>query len=447
MLDQLLNYISEQKLFRSGQRALLAVSGGIDSMAMVQLFLQTNFDFAIAHCNFQLRGKESDEDQLFVERVAAKNSIVCYTKHFDTEKYSKSSGISIQMAARDLRRAWFEEILNSKGFDVIATAHHLNDSMETMIFNIAKGTGISGLKGILPKKERYVRPLMFASREMIFSYAQANNIAWREDRSNSSIKYHRNLIRLKVLPELKKINPNLEETFSKSIKKIQASERIYRKVIENHRQKLIEKTNEGFRIEKEKLESIEEVEIVLYEILHEFGFNFFQIKDILLGVNRQSGKSFYSQDHQLVIDRQYLFISKLIESGIDEVFVDPDSLHLDLYKNRMTFKKIDPAEVKYSEDKNNVFFDFDSLEFPLKIRKWKHGDQFQPLGMKHKKKLSDFMIDEKIPLNLKNQVLVLISGENLVWVIGHRIDDRYKITKQTRMAYKIFNENIDDKSI
>ena len=351
------------------------------------------------------------------------------------------------MAARNLRRAWFDELLQAEGFDVVATAHHLNDSIETMLFNITKGTGISGLNGILPKKDKYIRPLMFASKEMILRYVQANNITWREDRSNSSIKYHRNLIRHKVLPELKKINPKLEETFSQSMKKIHASERVYRSVIEKHKQKLIEKTREGFRIEKEKLQSIEEAEIILYEILHEFGFNFLQTKDILLGVDRQSGKSFHSQDHQLVVDRKYLFISKIYETRIDETFVDPDCMHLDVYKNRITFEKVDRENVEFAEDKNIVFLNFDSLEFPLKIRKWKHGDRFQPLGMKHKKKLSDFMIDEKIPLNLKNQVLVLVSGANIVWVIGHRIDERFKITKQTRLAYKIFKENIDDKSI
>lgn len=447
MLDQLLNYISSQKLFQPEQRILLAVSGGIDSMALMHLFLQTDFNFAIAHCNFRLRDGESDKDQLLVETVAKKNKISCHVNSFETEAYSKTHGISIQMAARDLRRAWFNELLLSEGFDLVATAHHLNDSMETMLFNIAKGTGIAGLNGILPRKDTYIRPLMFASREMIVSYAQANKIAWREDGSNSSIKYHRNLIRHNVLPELKKINPNLEETFSQSMKKIQASERIYRSVIENYKRKFMEKTRGGVRIEKRQLESIDEVQIILFEVLHEFGFNFFQVDDIIRGLNGQSGKSFYSQNYQLVIDRTYIFISKLGNNKIMEAVIEQGSALVEFDKDRLAFEKIDRREVEFSEDKNTAFLDFAALNFPLKIRRWKHGDQFVPLGMRHKKKLSDFMIDEKIPLNLKNQVLVLVSGENLVWVIGHRIDERYKITNQTEIAYKIINEHIDDKSI
>ncbi len=439
MLDQLLNFISEQKLFQSEQKVLLAVSGGIDSMAMVHLFQQANFNFAIAHCNFHLRGKESDGDQLMVEKEANRCSVPFYARSFKTEEYAREHRISIQMAARDLRRDWFEKLLINEGYDVIATAHHLNDSLETILFNLAKGTGISGLKGISPKKGNYIRPLMFASREMILNYVKANNIVWREDRSNSSIKYHRNMIRHKVVPELKKINPNLEETFSQSLQKITASERIYRSVIDKYKIALIEVTGDGFRIDKSKLKSIKELRIILFELLEEYGFNFHQVKDILPALEGQSGKSFFSKDYQLVVDRQFLFISKKNEEKIVEAFVGRNKASLEVFKNRLTFEKADPEEVEFSEDKDIVFLDYDKLEFPLIVRKWKHGDRFQPLGMKHKKKLSDFMIDEKIPLNLKKQVLVLTSGENLVWVIGLRIDDRYKITKQTRKAYKVCN--------
>lgn len=447
MLDQLLNFIEEQKLFQPEQKVLLAISGGIDSMAMVHLFQQANFNFSIAHCNFQLRGKDSDEDQLLVEEMANSYLSPFYLKSFETEEYAKKHGISIQMSARYLRRSWFDELVKNEGFDVIATAHHLNDSLETVLFNLAKGTGISGLKGILPKKEKYIRPMMFASREMILKFVQANNIIWREDISNSSIKYHRNLLRLKVVPELKKINPNLEETFSQSLEKIAASERIYRRVINRQKELLLEKTGEGVRIEKDRLKSIEEVRIILFEILEEYGFNYHQVKDILLVLNRQPGKSFYSHRYQLVVDRQYLFISKIKKDKKCEVFIEHNTEKIDVFNNQLTFEKVDTENVIFNKNKNIVFLDFEKLEFPLTIRKWKHGDRFQPLGMKHKKKLSDFMIDEKIPLNLKEQVLALISGDNLVWIIGHRIDDRYKITRQTRKAYKISNIYYNDKSI
>lgn len=439
MLDQLLNYISVQKLFQSEQKVLLAVSGGIDSMAMVHLFQQANFKFAIAHCNFQLRGTESDSDQLMAEKKANNCSVPFFAKSFETEEYATEHGISIQMAARDLRKAWFEELRIREGYDVIATAHHLNDSFETVLFNLAKGTGISGLKGISSKTENYIRPLMFASREMILNYVKTNNIFWREDRSNSSIKYHRNLIRHKVVPELKKINPSLEETFSQSLQKIIASERIYRRVIDHNKETLVELTNDGFKIDKSKLKLIEELHIILFELLDEYGFNYHQVKDILPTLDGQSGKCFYSNDYQLVVDRQFLFISKISGGKNVEAFVDQNKASLEVIKNQLTFEQADIEEVEFSENKNIVFLDFDKLEFPLSVRNWKIGDRFQPLGMKHKKKLSDFMIDEKIPLNLKKQVLVITSGENLVWVIGHRIDDRYKLTNQTRKAYKICN--------
>lgn len=447
MLDQLLNYISVQKLFQSEQNVLLAVSGGIDSMAMVHLFHQTKFNFAVAHCNFHLRGEESDDDQSMVEKEAKKGGLSFYVKSFETEEYAIEHGISIQMAARDLRRAWFEELRIREGYDVIATAHHLNDSLETILFNLTKGTGLSGLKGILPKNEKYIRPMMFASRAMILNYVKANNIFWREDRSNSSIKYHRNLIRHKVVPELKKINPNLEETLSQSLQKIAASERIYRRVIDNYKETLIELSNDGFRIDKRKLKSIEEGQIILFELLEEYGFNFHQVTDILLTIEGQSGKSFHSKDYQLVVDRQFLFISITNEEKIIEAFVDRNMESLEVFNNRLTFERADTAEVEFSENKDIAFFDVDKLEFPLNIRNWKNGDWFHPLGMKHKKKLSDFMIDEKIPLNLKKQVLVLTSGEKVVWVIGHRIDDRYKITNQTRKAYKVCNQYHHDKSL
>jgi tRNA(Ile)-lysidine synthase len=345
-----------------------------------------------------------------------------------------------------LRRDWFEELREGEGYDVIATAHHLNDSLETVLFNLTKGTGISGLKGILPKKDAYIRPMMFASREMILDYVKANNITWREDISNSSIKYHRNLLRHKVVPELRKINPNLEDTFSQSAQKIAASERIYRNVIDQHKKTLIEICGDGFKIDKRKLKSIEDLSIILFEILDDYGFNFHQTQNILSAIDRQSGKSFYSKDYQLVVDRQFLFITKMNEQKLVEVLVDQNEVSVEVFENIVTFEQVDAEEVAFTDNNNIVFLDFDKLEFPLIIRKWEHGDRFQPLGMKHKKKLSDFMIDEKIPLNLKKQVLVLVSGEHLVWVIGHRIDDRYKITKQTRKAYKVCNNYHYDKS-
>jgi len=439
MLDKLLNFISTQKLFQQDEKVLLAISGGIDSMVLAHLFQQTGFNYAIAHCNFQLRENESNEDQSLVDQLATKLQVPFFTTKFDTREYAKKHKISIQMAARDLRRAWFDELLANEGYHVIATGHHLNDSLETTIFNLAKGTGISGLKGITPKNKKYIRPLMFASREMIAEYAKSNQISWSEDRSNISTKYHRNLIRHNVIPELKKINPNLEETFSFSMAKIAASGRIYKNEISKQKTELLEQAGEGFKMDKAKLTSCSEPQIILFELLTDFGFNFQQATDIFLSLDGQAGKCFHSEKFQLVIDRKSLFISPKEDDENPKVFVGKNEEWIEAKGNRLSFEVIIPEEVNFSMDNNTAFLDLKSLEFPLVLRKWEEGDRFQPLGMRHKKKLSDFMIDEKIPLNLKKQVLVLTSAKDIVWVVGHRIDDRYKIDEQTTHVYKICN--------
>jgi len=447
MLNQLLNYISYQKLIQPGQKTLLAVSGGIDSMVLVQLFSQTGLPFEIAHCNFQLRASESEGDQQLVENRANDYQVVCHTKRFATEEYAKKHGISIQMAARSLRRAWFDELIETEKIDLIATAHHLNDSLETILFNLAKGTGISGLRGILPKSEKYIRPLMFASREMIFDYAQINQVVWREDKSNSAIKYHRNLIRHKIVPELKNINPSLEATFSVSLEKIAATERIYKNAISKYKKELVQFSVDGFSIDKKKLNTLDEAPIILFEILEEYGFNFHQVREILESMHGQSGKTFLAPSYQLNVDRDFLFIKKSAESPFVEMTINKEAKQITTPFGQLSFAYLDAKKVTFNDDNNKAFLDADKIKFPLKIRQWQHGDRYQPLGMRHKKKLSDFMIDEKIPLNLKNQVLVLCSEENLVWVIGWRIDDRYKITKNTSLALSIFNRTTDDQPV
>ena len=416
-------------------------------MVLMQLFSQTGLPFEIAHCNFQLRASESDGDQQSVENKANEYQVICHTKRFATEEYAKKHGISIQMAARSLRRAWFDELIETEKIDLIATAHHLNDSLETILFNLAKGTGISGLRGILPKSEKYIRPLMFASREMIFDYAQTNQIAWREDKSNSTIKYHRNLIRHKIVPELKKINPSLEATLSHSLEKIAATERIYKNAISTYKKELVQFSVDGFSIDKKKLNALDVAPMILFEILEEYGFNFYQSREIVASMNAQTGKMFLTPTYQLNVDRDFLFIKKCEENPYVELVITEETKQISTPFGQLSFAYLDAKKVTFDDDNNKAFLDADKIKFPLKIRQWQYGDRFQPLGMRHKKKLSDFMIDEKIPLNLKNQVLVLCSEENLVWVIGWRIDDRYKITKNTSLALSIFNRTTNDQSV
>ncbi len=438
MLDQLLEFIQRQKLFHSSEKVLLAVSGGVDSIVLMHLFKAAKFNFAILHCNFQLRGEESDEDEVFVNKLSSDYEVPCFVKRFETENYARNQGISIQMAARELRRKWFDEILKTEHFDKIATAHHLNDSLETAIFNLTKGTGISGLQGIVPFKKPYIRPLMFATREMIHQYADRNNLEWREDRTNASVKYSRNLIRHHVIPELKKINPNLEFTFAQSMERISAATRIYRNFIAKQKATLLNSQNEIIKINKSLINHTIEPQIVLFEALEEYGFNFKQIKDILEVFEGQPGKVFYSSTHQLIIDREELILEEKRKEKYDEWQVFEHTESVELENGKMDFKVINAGEIPISTDKKVAMLDLDQLQFPLLLRTWKPGDAFYPLGMKHKKKVSDFMIDEKIPVNLKKQTLTLFSGIDLVWLVGHRIDERYKITKQTRKILRIY---------
>lgn len=437
MLDQLSNFISKQKLFQPDEHILLAVSGGIDSVVMLHLLKRAGTTIAIAHCNFQLRGEASDGDEAFIRKLAVQFEVPLFTKRFDTESYAKKHRVSIQMAARDLRRHWFEETLEREDYSKIATAHHLNDSLETAVFNLAKGTGITGLQGILPKKDKYVRPLLFANREMIHHYAIENNLEWREDQSNSSVKYSRNLIRHKVIPELKKINPNLENTFAQTMEKIIGSTAIFKDFVENQKLKLLHKKQDVIEIDKAQIKNIENAQLILFELLESHGFNYAQVKDIIATLDTQSGKVFFSASHRLTVDREKLFLeeNKNTEEGLWKISEDTKSLTI----NEHIFKieTLDSGNSTIDKNSEVAALDLKKLQFPLTMRYWQHGDVFFPLGMKHKKKVSDFMIDEKIPVNLKKRTLILLSGNELVWVVGHRIDDRFKITEKTRNIFRI----------
>lgn len=413
-------------------------------MVLLNLFHKAEFKFVVAHCNFKLRGEESDGDEKMVIEHTQSLGMTCLSRNFETKEYAESKGISIQMAARELRRVWFEQLIKENNLQFIATAHHLNDSLETVIFNLTKGTGLSGLKGIPPKNGCYIRPLMFTKRSMIQQFANENNLTWREDQSNSSVKYHRNLIRHRVIPELRKINPNLEETFLYSSEKLLAAEQIVNDEISDCRAELLEKTSSGFKISKANIQNIADSAFTLFEILKKFSFNFSQVKDLLNALSGQAGKTIFSTDHKISIDREYVFVNRLEKNTPETYLVEDNETRVQTAFSDITFEIISSNQVNFSNDNNIAFLDLESLRFPLKIRLWAHGDRFRPLGMHHKKKLSDFMIDEKIPLNLKERVLVLTSEENIVWVIGYRIDDRYKVTANTNKIFKICNNIKDD---
>lgn len=439
MLKQFQEYIKKKQLFSKEDTILLTISGGIDSCVMLDLFSQIDISIVIAHCNFGLRGKESDQDEKLVRGLAQKYSVKIHVQHFETKKESQEKHISIQMAARNLRYAWFESLCKSNNYTQIATAHHQNDVIETLLFNLTKGTGIAGLHGILHKLGKIIRPILFASKSDIIAYAKNNSLLWRDDASNQENKYSRNLIRNEVVPLLKKINPNLERTFEQNIEKFIAVEAIFNEQIQNFIQHAIQKKGDNLILNIEILQNTKAPLMYLFEWIKNYNFNYSQAKKIIKSLENQSGKIFYSPDYQLVRERKELVLLPLEEAIFEEKTINKDVKKIKFQNYTFefeTFKK--EMNFEFSTTKLLVHLDKDKLRFPLKIRTWQKGDVFSPLGMKgKKKKVSDFLINQKIPLHLKKEVLVLCSGEEIVWLINHRLDERFKINHKTKNIFSI----------
>ena len=438
MLVSLFNHIETQNLCTQADTTLLTVSGGIDSVVMCELFRKAGLKFAIAHCNFQLREAESDQDEEFVESLAGHYNVAFHSIAFDTAKYAKKNNLSIQLAARELRYKWFEEIRQEYNYRFIATAHHVNDSIETFLINFSRGTGIAGLHGILPKQGNIVRPLLFATKQEIESFAKKNNLKYREDSSNTSDKYTRNKIRHHIIPVLKELNSDFENAASLTIQRLLQTETIYEGAIARHRTAIVKTTGDTTTIAIPSLKKLVPLASYLYEFLKPFNFNPATIDEIRDVLDGETGKQFFSSTHRLVKDRANLIIRELkakekeepatykIKKNQKECITETFSLQFEKLKKQ----ELSPSPLIAS-------IDFDKLEFPLEIKKWQKGDVFYPLGMKGKKKLSDFLIDKKLSLFQKENTWLVVSGKKVVWVIGLRLDDRFKVTNTTSIVYKI----------
>lgn len=446
MIEEFVAFITNHRLFSSQDRLLLAVSGGIDSVVLVDVCSQAGYSFAIGHCNFMLRGQESDIDEAFARSLAARYGVKCYVKKFDTVNESQQ-GESVQMAARRLRYQWFSELIQQENYQYVATAHHKNDVFETMLFNLCKGTGIAGLRGIPAKAGPIIRPLLFTERSVIENYARQNALTWREDSSNVSVKYARNLIRLEVIPKLLQINPALLSTLDDTLARLQGTEKVLQQYIEEVQERSMEKRGEDIYLLLSVLPSVIALPVVLAEILKPYGFNYEQTKAIVNQVQdagrHQIGNIFQSEHYTINMDRKYLIISPSRPRETSTYYLDQsvEKLQVNQYFT-LKCKVWDVKDYHINADSRIAALDLEKLEFPLQIRTWQAGDWFRPLGMKGKKKLSDFMIDHKIPLNLKDRVYVLTSGEAIVWVIGYRIDERYKITNSTKQVFQIIQESL-----
>jgi tRNA(Ile)-lysidine synthase len=430
-LRSFLAFIERNNLFNADQKVLLAVSGGKDSVLMAHLFKQAGLNFGIAHCNFRLRAEESLRDEAFVKQLAKSLAVPLYHKDFDTKAYAKAKHLSTQMAARELRYNWFEELRQAERYDYVALGQHQNDAIETVLLNLTRGTGISGLHGILPKRGTLIRPLLFLSANDIQTIVETNNISYVEDSSNSSDYYARNKIRLHVVPQLKAINPNLEHTFAQNIQRFSDTEEVVQQAVERYRATLIRPVKNGYALSIALLKQLHPQEFLLYELLKPFGFTASLVADLIDALDKQSGTSFFSISHRITINREDLLISAHSDAQGTVLAIHAADRQVTFQKQELIISEA--STVEFEKNKNKAFIDGDLLIFPLKLRSWQQGDSFKPLGMKTFKKLSNFLIDEKVPLPDKASVPLLINGNGeVIWIGGLRADDRYKVTSTTK---------------
>ena len=432
MLRKLIRHIEQDDLFKRKDKLLVAVSGGLDSIVLLHLLHKMEVDCVVAHCNFRLREDDSDGDEKFVKSLSEKYKFPVYTIAFDTNEHAKTNGISIEMAARDLRYEWFETLRKEKTCDYILTAHHADDVIETVLINLARGTGIHGLTGIKAKMNRLIRPLLLFSRKEIKAFAEENELIFREDYTNAQTDFVRNKIRHQIIPVLEEINPSIQKTMNENVERFSDVAAIYKNEIENKKLSFIDQDNDRLLISVTELKKLPAQNSHLFELLKTYGFHFRDVANIIESLNSISGKMFFSSHFQILRDRGYLILSKKEERETGEFYISNND-SIELQSKRVYCEIYDrPSDFKFSTNSQIACFDADKLEFPLQLRKWKQGDIFHPIGMKGRKKVSDYFIDNKFSLTDKEDAWLLVSGEDIVWLLGHRMDDRYKISKQTK---------------
>ncbi|RKE95142.1 tRNA lysidine(34) synthetase TilS [Ichthyenterobacterium magnum] len=441
MLKALQNHIDKNLAFLKDARLLIALSGGLDSVVLTHLCHDLKLNITLAHCNFNLRGEESNEDEEFVLKLANDLNIEVFIESFDTETYAKNNKLSIQMAARQLRYNWFDELVESLGFDYLLTAHHADDNLETFLINLSRGTGLDGLTGIPENNSNVVRPMLPFSREEIEAYALKENLKWREDSSNTSTKYLRNKLRHEVIPILKGINPQMLQNFEKTQLYLEGSKEIIEDTIAKIQKKVVSVENNVIRFNIKKLKKLSNPKVYLYELLKDF--NFTEWDDVVNLLSAQSGKQVSSNTHRLVKDRDYLLLTEVKDkhaAGCHSELVEESLIIEENIKQLQTpfgVLLFDEADALFSKQSNVIHVDKDKLKYPLIIRQWKKGDYFFPLGMKGRKKLSKYFKDEKLSLVDKERVWLLTSENKIVWVIGMRADRKFKVDSNTKKVLKI----------
>ena len=436
-------YISRKLPSLCNKRLLLTVSGGVDSMVMLHLFKECGYNFGVAHCNFQLRGMESDEDEVMVTREVERCEVPLYIRRFETEREIELSGESMEMVARRLRYEWFEELCREQGYDYIVVAHHADDSIETFFINLLRGTGLRGLTGIHTRNGRVVRPLMFASRREILEYAVQNHIPYREDSSNRSTKYLRNKIRLGIVPRIKEINPKFTDLMRRNTSRLNDAQEFIDSAIAIIKRDVVSSEGGVDTLDIKKLDSSVPESFVLYEILNSmYGFK----GDVVDGLYAAyceglTGKRFYSPSHVAYVDRSVIRVMAIPSDDRCEILVDRGSLRSYCGNSVLYYEVLDIGAIKdFGVPESVAQLDADKLKFPLKLRRWQEGDWFIPFGMSGRKKVSDYLIDNKVSMVEKQRQFVLLSGEDIVWLVGRRIDDRYRLSVESENVLRITKE-------
>ena len=443
LLDAFQRYLQRHELATHEDRILLTVSGGVDSMVLLDLFARSGYQIGVAHCNFCLRGAESDEDEVVVAEQAARYGVPCYNRRFDTKGEMERTGESMEMAARRLRYAWFEELSREEGYSAIAVAHHADDSVETFFINLLRGTGLRGLTGISTQVGRIIRPLMFATRKEILEYAIAQHLPFREDSSNRSTKYLRNKVRLGLIPRIREINPKFTALMQRNINRLTDAQRFINRGIERIREEAMTREGEVDCIHLNRLDAAFPRNFVIYELLNStYGFKGDVIDSLCQAIEHQAtGRKFYARDHMAVVNREQVLISPIAPEDPCQILVEEGSARSYCGNSVLYYEVCDVDTITdFNLPEQIALLDADRLRYPLTLRRWQEGDSLIPFGMVGRKKVSDFLIDAKVSLPEKQRQFVLLSEGEIVWLVGRRIDDRYRITPATERVLRITKE-------